>query len=251
MPHSLSDNPDPPVKDSISPETMTEGVSTNSGQSDGLWKLTLDKQPPPGVNLVLFLPVCQTQTNDMALASGIPQTLPVSAMQVQPQVALSPVPSNGQLGVNSAFGVPLSTPQDLVTGIKQDPEREAPLDLSMKCNSSKYALNNIPLLPIKGEPEEFKISGAGNGTEREAVVITKPGEAHSKVKQLKMDPIDLTTYSTASPELTMNVKKEPNSPCSNSDLWSSRYFQSTDGSLEKEIKMEVDVLQPACADTDK
>lgn len=250
MPPSVSDNPDPPVKDSVSPEPVTEGVSTNSAQSDGLWKLTLDKQPPPGVNLVLFLPVCPTQTNDLTLASRIPQTLPVSAMQVQPQVALSPVSSSGHLGVNTAFGVPLSTPLNLATGIKQDPEFEAPLDLSKKCNSSKSALSDIPLLPIKNEPEEFEILGAGNGTEREEVFKTKPG-ANTQVKQLKTDSMDLTTYSTASPGLMGDVKKEPHSPGSNFDSSSPTSSQLTEGRSEKGIKMEVDVSQPACAEMEK
>lgn len=238
MPPYVSDNPDPPVKDCVSPEAVTEGVSTNSAQSDGLWKLTLDKQPPPGVNLVLFLPVCPTQTNDLTLASGIPQTLPVPAVQVQPQVALSPVSSNGQLGVNTAFEVPLSTPLNLATGIKQDPECEAPLDLSKKCNSSKSALRDIPLLSIKSEPEEFEILGAGNGTEKKKEVFkTKPG-ANAEVKQ---DSRDLTTDSIASPGLMVDVKKEPHSPGSSFDLWSPTPSHLTEGRLEKEIKMEVDV----------
>lgn len=239
---SVTDNPAPPAKDSVSPEPVTEGVSTESGQSDGLWKLTLDKQPPPGVKLVLFLPVCPTQTSDLTLPSGIPQTLPVSAMQVQPQVALSPVASNGHLEVNAAFGAPLSSPLDLVTGIKQDPECEAPLDLSKKC---KPAVSDIPPLPIKSEPEEFEMSGARGGTVRKALLTTNPGEANTDVK---MDPMDLTTHSTTSLGLIMNVKKEPPSPGSDLDLWSSSSSQLTEGRSEKEIKMEVDVSQPACAD---
>nr|XP_046254867.1 histone-lysine N-methyltransferase PRDM9-like isoform X2 [Scatophagus argus] len=105
------------VNDSCSPELVTKDSSAGSGSQDGLWKLTLDKQPPPGVKLVLFVPVCPTQTNGLTLPSAISPTL--SNMQVQ----LQPV------GLNAA---PLNAPLDLVTGIKQDPECEAPLDLSKK-----------------------------------------------------------------------------------------------------------------------
>lgn len=237
MPLSVSEPPDRHVKVSASPEAVTE--STNS---DGLWKLTLDKQPPPGVNLVLFLPVCPTQTSDLTRASGISQTLPVPAMQVQSQVALSPDSSNGQLGVSAAFGVSLSPPLDLVTGIKQ--ECETPLDLSKKCNSSKSASSDIPLLPIKSEPEEFEILGPGSSTEREEVFKTKPG-ANTEVKELKMDSMDLRTYNTASPGLMVDVKRETNSSF---DLRSLTSPKLTEGRLKKEIKMEVDVSQPACAE---
>lgn len=176
----------PPVPDSVSPEP----VAADSHQSDGLWKLTLDKQPPPGVNLVLFLPVCPTQTNVLssALPSAAPPTLPVSAVQAHHQVAVSPVTGNGHCGVNAAVGVSMDTPLDLVTRIKKDPECEAPLDLSKNCNSSKTAVDDGHLPAVKSEPEEFEISGDG--------------------EHMKTDPLDLATCSTTDPRLTMDVKQE-------------------------------------------
>ncbi|KAF3691756.1 Histone-lysine N-methyltransferase PRDM9 [Channa argus] len=241
----------PPVENSVSPEPVTESVSTASGQSDGLWKLTLDKQPPPGVNLVLFLPVCPSQTNDPTVPSGIPQTLQVSTMQVQPKVAISPVSSNGHLRENPPFGQPVNTPLDLSTGLKQDPECEAPLDLSKKCNSSVSALNDIPVLSIKSEPGEFEISGKYNGNRRLAGFKTTPGGANTEVKMLKMDPMDLTIHNTATNGKIMDIKKEPHSPGSDLDLWSSESFQLTGRSLEKEVKLEVNVSQPACPEMEK
>ncbi|XP_039974728.1 zinc finger protein 358 [Xiphias gladius] len=224
LPAVVSNNPAVPVKDSVSPGLVTGGVSTGSGPSDRLWKLTLDKQPPPGVELVLFLPVCPSRTNSLPLPSAIPQTLPVPAMRVQPHASLPPVSCTGRLGVNAALGVPLNTPLDLVTGIKRDPECETPLDLSKKCNSSKSALSDIPLCPIKNEPEEFEISGEANSPERKelksggskAIVKTNPGEAGSDF-----------------------------------DLWSSRSCQLKVWRAEKEIKMEVDISRPVCADKEK
>ncbi|XP_023275565.1 zinc finger protein 668-like isoform X1 [Seriola lalandi dorsalis] len=232
--------PAAPVEDPVTPDLVQEGVST--GPSDGLWKLTLDKQPPPGVKLVLFLPVCPTQTN----GSGTPQTVPVSSMEVQPQASLSPVSSNGHL----ELGAPLDTPLDLVTRIKQDPECEAPLDLSKKCNSSTSALRDIPLCAIKNEPEDFEISGEANGEEfkgsdSKVIIKTNPGES-----EVKMGPMNLSTLSTSS-ELIMDIKTEPPSSGSDVDLWSSRSCQLTDWKSEKEIKMEVDISHPACTDKEK
>lgn len=130
-----------PVKDLV-----TKAVPLGSGQSDGLWKLTLNKQPPPGVKLVVFVPVCPTQPTGLTLPSAVPQTVPLPNMQ-----AMS-VSGNQQLGVNAVLGVPL----DSLTGIHQD--SDAPLDLSKKSNSSESAITNIPSLPIKSEPEELEIS---------------------------------------------------------------------------------------------
>ncbi|XP_070767776.1 zinc finger protein ZFP2 [Enoplosus armatus] len=198
---AVSNNPTAPVKDSRSPGLVTGGVSAGSGSPDGLWKLTLDKQPPPGVKLVLFLPVCPTQTNGLTLPSAASPTLPGPAMQVQPEVAL-----------------------DLVTktGIKQDAECEAPLDLSNKFGSSKPALSDIPPLPIKSEPEEFDISGEAGSTERrefkngdsKAIITTNGGETDTEARQFKMDPMDLSSCNVnmTSSGLIIDIKEEPHPP---------------------------------------
>lgn len=234
------------VTDSSSPGLVTEGVSAGSSPSDGLWKLTLDKQPPPGVNLVLFVPVCPTQTNGLTLPSALSPTLPGPTLQVQPQ----------HLGVNVALGAPLSAALDLVTRIRQYPECEAPLDLSMKCSSSQSALSNIPIPPIKSEPEEFEISGEADGIVRQnsinkAIVKPNPGETdtYTEVNKFKMDPMDLSTLNvnTVSSELKIDINKnEPQSPGLDFDSSPSKSILT-----EKEIKMEVDVSSPAYADKDK
>ncbi|XP_029307269.1 zinc finger and SCAN domain-containing protein 2 [Cottoperca gobio] len=236
--------PAEPVKDSRSPGLVTGGVSAGYGPSDGLWKLTLNKRPPPGVKLVVFLPVCATQTNDLTLPPATSLTQPVPAMQGQTQDALPPL-SNECLGGNVALGAPLNGPLNLVTGIKQDPELQAPLDLSKKCNSYKSALSNSSLLPIKSEPGEFKISGEANGTEKQecknsySKAIVKTNE----VKPFKMDPMDFSSFkvNTTSSGLMIDFRKEPQSPAPDFDLWSSRSCQLT----EKEMKIEVDISQPA------
>ncbi|XP_047455765.1 oocyte zinc finger protein XlCOF6 [Mugil cephalus] len=135
-----------PVKDSARAKPATRAVPFGSGQSDGLWKLTLDKQPPPGVKLVVFVPVCPTQPPGLALPSAVSRTVPLLNMQT-PSVS-----GNRHLGAKGVLGAPL----DSSAGIQNDPE--APLDLSKKSNSSKSAITNIPSLPIKSEPEELEIS---------------------------------------------------------------------------------------------
>ena len=172
---------------------------------DGLWKLTLDKHPPPGVKLVLFLPVCPTE------ASGAPLSHAIST----------------HLGADAALGVQPNSPLDLATGMKQGPECEAPLDLSKKCNSSKSALSDIPLHTVKNEHQEFEISAETYCTEKqvrkssdtEAVVTTNPGEADTEVKQCKMDQMDLSPLETSS-ELIVDIKEEPQSDGSDCDLGS-------------------------------
>lgn len=162
VPGGTATVPDAPVKDSASPDLVTGGLSdTGSAPSDGLWKLTLDKQPPPGVNLVLFLPVCQS--NSMALPSTVPQTIQIPDVQV---------------GEKAELNVPV----DLVAGIKQDPEGEAPLDLSKNVKSSESATSVVPLLPVKIEPEEFEVSGEANGTKRHAL---RNADSNATVKKLK------------------------------------------------------------------
>ncbi|XP_010786242.1 zinc finger protein 572 [Notothenia coriiceps] len=231
-PTVVLNNPAEPVKHSGSPGPLT-GVSGGSVPSDGLWKLTLDKQPPPGVNLVVFLPVCASQTTGLNLPSASSPTLPVLALQGQPQEALlhtSGVPLNGHLNLDNGI----------------NPECEAPLDLSKKCNSSKSAPSNISLLP-KREPGEWDTTGEANGTETKelknsyskAIVKTNPEEKYSEVKQFKIDPMDLSSFevNTTSSRLIIDIKKEPQSPGPDRDPKSSTSCQLT----EKEIKMEVDI----------
>ncbi|KAK9513573.1 hypothetical protein VZT92_027098 [Zoarces viviparus] len=246
MPAAVSNNPAAPVKDSRGPELVTGGVSAGSGQSDGVWQLTLNQQPPPGVNLVVFLPVSATQTDCRTPTSAISPTCP--AVQGPPKEAPPPV-SHEQLGVHAALGAMQNGPLNLVRGSKRYPVCEAPLDLSSKCNSSKSTLSNIPLLPIKSEPGELDLSGEANSTDRPAfknisskVFVKKDlGEtdANTEWKQLKVDPMDLSSSKgkTASSGLIVALKKER--PSAGVDPWSSRCCPLT----EKEIKMEVDIAE--------
>lgn len=206
-------NPAPPVEDCSSPGRVTKGASAGSGPSDGLWKLTLDKQPPSGMNLVLLVPVCPTQASGLPLSSAIPQTLPIRAMQALPEGA--------------ALGATLNAPLDMLTGIKRDPE--TPLDLS-KTSAVTY-------LPVKSEPEESEISGQAVGAERQEFK-NHPSKAIAKT----------TTTKAASPRLKTDVKKEPQAAGSDCELWSFGSSQQTDCKPEKVIKVESVISSGAFAD---
>lgn len=123
-------------------------------------------------------------------------------MQFQPQ----------HLGANAALAAPLDAPLDLVTGIKWDPEYDAPLDLSRKCNSSKSAVGDIPLLPVKSEPEDCEITGGSErreikSSDNNANIEPNRGERDTltEVKRFGMDPVDLSS------KLIIDFKDEPQS----------------------------------------
>ncbi|CAJ1061592.1 zinc finger protein 623 [Xyrichtys novacula] len=179
---------------------VSNDLSAAANPSSGLWKLTLDRPFPPAAELVLFLPVCATQSDGLALPSMVHQTPAAPAMLVQPQVAFPHV-SQKHLGADSALKALLNAPLDLATGIKQDPDCELPFDLSMK--SSKCAASAPAHLPVKSEPEDFRISPEAIDFKRHALGYSNT-EPHTEVKPFKNDPLDLS----ASSGLVKDIKKE-------------------------------------------
>ncbi|KAM8826173.1 uncharacterized protein ACB058_019564 [Synchiropus picturatus] len=107
---------------SVSPSQLSE-AAMRSDPSDGCWKLTLDKNPPPGTNLLLFLPVQVQPTAGDATDPGALQNHPVK---------------------------PENRPHQKV-------EPDAPLDFS---TATKTTSNNAAMPPVKNEPEETEISGS-------------------------------------------------------------------------------------------
>ncbi len=233
-----------PENNSSSPESAT-GSSSGCSPPNGLWKLSLDKEPPAGAKLVLFLPVCQTQTNGLTIPPEASPTLPRPATQIQPPC-------------RAAVGAMPNTHLDLVGGIRQDPEFEAPLDLSKKRYSPKPALTDIRLPPIKSEAEEAEISEEAYSTKKQEYnknsineVIGKANprgtDTDTEVKKFEIDPINLSLHNTdaTSSGLKIDIKNEPQSPGLDFDSWPSGSCHPT------EIKMEVDVLNSAHANTEK
>uniref|UniRef100_A0A3Q2SWP3 Zinc finger protein 668-like n=1 Tax=Fundulus heteroclitus TaxID=8078 RepID=A0A3Q2SWP3_FUNHE len=208
-----------PAEDPGSPRPpRTETASSDSGPSEGLWTLTLDEKAPPGMNLVVFLPVCPTQSDE----------LPVGAVRVP---SLLP-------GVNAAVGASL-TPcleLELVTSFTGQ-DAETPLDLSKKPGSPKRARSDTPLLPVKSEPCEFEVSGqdsARHGAEGHT-------DACSVAKRCKVEPAVASPLNAhaASPPPTADAKAAAPGP--DAAAWSSTCSQLTERSPEKSIKLEMDV----------
>ncbi|MEQ2240330.1 hypothetical protein ILYODFUR_013703 [Ilyodon furcidens] len=237
---AASNSPAAPGKDFISPRPPRAEMGT----SDGLWTITLDENPPPGMNLVVFLPVCPTQNDGLPLPSSNPQTLPVGVVQAMPQGSPSLLSKNELMGVNAAVGASLNPCLELVTGFTaQGPE--TPLDLSKKPNSPKCAESDIPLVSVKSEPSEFEISGQANGSEKQGKRPKTDGQMDmcSATKRCKIESTVLSPLSahTASPPLTVDFKKAPHSPGPDVDVWSSTCSQLTHCKQEKNIKMEMDI----------
>ncbi|XP_074538879.1 uncharacterized protein LOC141800335 [Halichoeres trimaculatus] len=182
------------------PGPVMEGLSAGVDPSSGVWKLTLDRPLDPVSEIVLFLPVCATQANGLALPSVIPQSPAAPALQVQSQVAF-PLVTPERLGESAALGQ--NAPLGMVTGIKEDPISDLPFDLSMKSARSRSALSPVPLNPVKSELEEVKISVDANNSEGQTLKNSYI-EPYHQVKRVKTDPMDLSTSSG----LITDIKKE-------------------------------------------
>ncbi|XP_071757750.2 uncharacterized protein LOC139913594 [Centroberyx gerrardi] len=280
IPADVSNIPAAPVEESGSPKNVTGGASNGSGPAEAVWQLTLDKRPPPGVKLVLFVPVSSSLANGLAFPSTVPQAPPVPDIQVQPHVALPPAPrgelrlhkSSSHLGPSSVPGtrLRLDVPLDLVMGNKQDPDYVAPLDLSKKSTSTVSALTICPL-PVKIEPEDPEFSEEARSIQGEAfqrvdsketilkvkreqwvtsLENTAERDKYTTVKRLKLDPMDLSplNFSTTSSGLVMDIKKEPQTPGSDFNLLPSKSCQLTAWRPEREMKMEDDGPSPSCPD---
>lgn len=183
-----------PLQASGDPGLKPEGVSSGSDQSPGLWKLTLDKPLPPQAELVLFLPVCATQSEGLALPSVL--TSPAPAVVVPPPVAL-PLVSDEHLGMAAP-----NEPLNLCTANKPFANYEEPFDLSKKCLKSESNASDGPTVSVKSEPEEWEVST--RSFEGQASIKCDLA-TFPEVKRIKMDPLDLSMCSGA----IRDVKKEP------------------------------------------
>ncbi|KAM9309273.1 uncharacterized protein KZ484_025366 isoform 2-T4 [Pholidichthys leucotaenia] len=194
LPTAASDSPAAPATNSSSPENVEEGVSTGSCPSDGLWKLTLDKEPPPGVNLVLFVPVCSTAAN----GAPVSQTIQIPTMQALPE----------SLVLKSALGEPQNTPLNVSFMVKQ--ELEAPLDLSKK--------STIPPVSIKHEPEESDISGEVNCNKANIHAGVGPIDLSASpglLKDVKKEPL-WSSNKDCKPEKEIKMEVDESSACTSS-----------------------------------
>ncbi|XP_034031016.1 zinc finger protein 354A [Thalassophryne amazonica] len=207
----LLKKPAQPVEDSANLGLVTEGVG--SLLPEGFWKLTLDKEPPPGAKLVLFLPVC-SQTNELSLPSVVSQTIPAVDTQVAP-LDLSKKGTSVQSAVNNMS--PVSVKRQL-----------AELKVSGEAVCTERELN-------KQESKE----------------MTPEAKTNTEVRQLTTDVRDLPNHiiCSGSPALAKAVKEEPQSSGFDCHLQTSKTNQLSDCSPAKQIKLEDEISYSTYADS--
>lgn len=158
-----------PSKSSSSPNQEKHTSPPDTDSAEGCWKLSLDKPPPPGVNLVLFLPVCQTDTDSLIMPCSVPQVMPV------PRTLSNGLTAVGELSTNAGGSV------------KQEPN-PIPLDLSKNSTSSMSTVKNEPRPSIKSEPEEFEVSGQTTSGDEDKKTLDKNNASSGQKRQANGKP---------------------------------------------------------------
>ena len=128
--------------------------------AQGSWRLTLDKPPPLGLKLLLFVPVNST------LLSGLLPTVQKTGPPTP--IALDAAVGPQKIIVSSVVGSPLEVdaPLDLITNKKQTHSYGAPLDLSNKLT---------PFVPaVSVETPAVCIETPADSVETPAVSIETP-----------------------------------------------------------------------------
>lgn len=112
----------------------------------GCWKLSLDTPPPPGVNLLLFLPVAQNhQSSNLILPCAVPQVVPETQVQASAR-------SNEELQISAC----------------KEENNPRPLDLSVKISSDcSQDKSQIPC--VKKEVKEVHVSASTKSSEENVV----------------------------------------------------------------------------------
>ncbi|XP_036798377.1 uncharacterized protein LOC118938460 isoform X2 [Oncorhynchus mykiss] len=179
--------------------TTTVRVVSPDQPTKGLWKLSLDKQPPPGVSLVMFVPANTPLASGLSGPSSTAQLPALSGTQSQWKV-LNPAPNPGapppvlcQSSFTSEPGLSLiaeanrryssDAPLDLAlktADYEQEPANLLPLDLSNKSTCSTPSAN----LVVKTEPRD---PGFAEETEEE-VFTSLTGDKKGIVFQSKKEP---------------------------------------------------------------
>uniref|UniRef100_A0A4W5M922 C2H2-type domain-containing protein n=1 Tax=Hucho hucho TaxID=62062 RepID=A0A4W5M922_9TELE len=181
------------------PNTTAVRVVSPDQPTKGLWKLSLDKQPPPGVSLVMFVPANTPLASGLSGPSSTPQLPALSGTQPQWKV-LNPAPNPGapppvlcQSSFTSEPGLSLiaeanrryssDAPLDLALKTayyEQEPANILPLDLSNKSTCSTPPAN----LVVKTEPRD---PGFAEETEEE-LFTSLTGDKKGIVFQSKREP---------------------------------------------------------------
>ncbi|XP_035607368.2 zinc finger protein 341-like [Oncorhynchus keta] len=181
------------------PNTTAVRAVSPDQPTKGLWKLSLDKQPPPGVSLVMFVPANTPLASGLSGPSSTSQLPALSGTQPQWKV-FNPAPNPGapppvlcQSSFTSEPGLSLiaeanrryssDAPLDLAlktTYYEQEPANLLPLDLSNKSTCSTPPAN----LVVKTEPRD---PGFAEETEEE-VFTSLTGDRKGIGFQSKREP---------------------------------------------------------------
>lgn len=154
---SASPNLEAAAPDNSPTKQNQEAQDDPNDPTKGCWKLSLDKPPPPGVNLLLLLPVSQNQSSNMILPCAVPQVLPVPEMQAHSSPVSDGLVSNSQVSTQSGD----SCKQEI------DPQ---PLDLSKKI-ALECSLNKVPIPSIKNEAVEVDVSAPLKSNGEENMIV--------------------------------------------------------------------------------
>lgn len=166
-----------------SPEKPNQEAQADpSDPTKGLWKLSLDKPPPMGINLLLFLPVSQSESSsNLVLPCAVSQVLAAPEIQVQ------------EMQVAAVSGAACKPDKDLL-----------PLDLSKKTSEA-------PDLNIKSEPKEVEVSAP---MESSALTFRASEEIKSSLGEnkrpvddgLQLSPSSLNTDGTPAKKVKLEPK---------------------------------------------
>uniref|UniRef100_A0A8C6SMT4 C2H2-type domain-containing protein n=1 Tax=Neogobius melanostomus TaxID=47308 RepID=A0A8C6SMT4_9GOBI len=157
--------------------------------TEGCWKLSLDKPPPPGVNLLLFLPVTQNQSSNAILPCAVPQMLSVPEIQVQASTLSNELV--GELQVSAVLGGTCKWDIDPL-----------PLDLSTK--SSNTAPKNF----VKSEAEEVDVSIPNERSEEKNMSVQACHINDSSLRQNKSSTSHPLTDGIAPKKIKMEPEND-------------------------------------------
>lgn len=172
--------PQATTEESVVPDAAEKIAATGADPAEGVWKLTLNHKPPPGSNIIVFLPVCDDPSNGLMISPGASSPPPVAP-------ALDPSGRGDQAG----------------------PVCHTALDLSKKCIPS----NSIPPVSIKKEPEELKIAGRpderlnGSGPESKSEEGQKTNDVAQTI-ETDSEHLEPASAGTTLPILITDVRTE-------------------------------------------
>lgn len=199
------------------PTGVLNSVLAPVHDGDGVWKLSLDRNPPPGVKLVVFIPANSRLASGLSCPSSSPETPAAVVCPPQPSVMVLPPAPRPRLELESFM--PMVSPPP--GGYQHS---DVPLDLVKKA-----AGNDI--LPL-----DLSVSATPKSTLPGPLVSNPTPSIKSESKDLGFseEPIG-SVYGS------VQIKRETHSPRLDSGEQNMETStKAMEGTLKKETVMEVD-----------